>query len=452
MKTTKSGRTLACALVALPALVLSAQHALAAGYAIKEQSGSALGNAFAGAVTGIDDITYSFYNPAMMTYLSGNHAALSNSYIIPNAKFKNGSASTVTTAPINNTSRFKGNDDIGRDALVPAVYGMWSYDENLKFGLSITAPFGLLTDNPDGWQGRYHALKSDLKTFDINPAVAYRVMPGLSIGAGFRALYADAELSNAVDYGTIAGGSSNELTDGRAKLQGDDWGFGFNVGVMYEPIDKLRLGVAYRSSIDVDIEGDTKFDLDQAGVGAALQAGLGLFLDTDATASVDLPDSVAFGANYDLTGEWSVMAQAEWWNWSKFDELRVEFDNPNQPDNVTEEDWNDSWFFAVGTTYKPKQVEGLALRLGLAFDESPIPDKTRTPRIPGEDRYWIAAGIGYTPLPWLTLDLGYTHIFVNDADIDLKATPTNDNTFRGNLSGKYEAHIDIIALQATARF
>ncbi|MDH3919156.1 MAG: outer membrane protein transport protein, partial [Rhodospirillales bacterium] len=71
---------------------------------------------------------------------------------------------------------------------------------------------------------------------------------------------------------------------------------------------------------------------------------------------------------------------------------------------------------------------------------------------PGEDRYWIAAGIGYTPLPWLTLDLGYTHIFVNDADIDLKATPTNDNTFRGNLSGKYEAHIDIIALQATARF
>ncbi len=155
MKPMKSGRTLACALVALSALVLSAQHALAAGFAIKEQSGSALGNAFAGAVTGIDDISYSYFNPAMMTYLSGNHAALSNSYIIPNAKFKNGSASTVTTAPITTTSRFKGNDDIGRDALVPAVYGMWSATEDLKFGLSITAPFGLLTDNPDGWEGRY---------------------------------------------------------------------------------------------------------------------------------------------------------------------------------------------------------------------------------------------------------------------------------------------------------
>ncbi len=464
MKTTNTGRTLACALVALPALVLSAQHALAAGFAIKEQSGSALGNAFAGSVTGVDDITYSFYNPAMMTYLSGNHAALSNSYIIPNAKFKDGSASTITTAPINTTSSFKGNDDIGRDALVPAVYGMWSYDENLKFGLSITAPFGLLTDNPDGWEGRYHALKSDLKTFDINPAVAYRIMPGLSIGAGFRALYADAELSNAVDAGSICfldatcnatatgGGSPPQQAqqDARAKLQADDWGFGFNVGIMYAPIDKLRLGVAYRSSVDLDVDGDAKFDHSQSGLsGAVLQAG-GFLNDTDASASVDLPDSVAFGANYDITDEWAVMGQVEWWNWSKFDELRVEFDD-GQPDNVTEENWNDSWFFGLGTTYKPKAVDSLVLRLGVAFDESPIPDKTRTPRIPGNDRTWIAAGVGYSPLPWLTVDFGYTHIFVKDADIDLSAADEG-NTFRGNLSGKYEAHIDIIAFQATARF
>ena len=176
-----------------------------------------------------------------------------------------------------------------------------------------------------------------------------------------------------------------------------------------------------------------------------------LFTKTDAKAKVNLPDTVAFGATLDVTDELAVMGQVEWWNWSRFDELRVKFDNAAQPDNITEEDWEDSWFFALGTTYKPKQVEGLTLRLGVAYDESPVPERTRTPRIPDEDRYWIAAGIGYTPLPWLTLDLGYTHIFVRDADIDLKASDPG-NEFRGDLSGKYESRIDIIAFQATARF
>ena len=467
MKPTKSGRMLACALVVLPALIFSAQEALAAGFAIKEQSGTALGNAFAGSASGTDDISYSYYNPAMMGYLSGNHAAVSGSYIMPDSNFKNGSASTITGQPINTTNDFNGNKDIGRDALVPALYGMWSATEELKLGISVTLPFGLLTDNVPGWEGRYHALKSDLKTIDINPAIAYRVLPNLSIGGGFRAVYADAELSNSVDAGSIcaadtsAGGCNDIATGGgsppqptqqdvRAKLDADDWGFGFNLGVMYEPIERLRLGVAYRSSVDLTLDGDAEFDHSQSGLsGAILQAG-GFLNDTDADSSVDLPDSVAFGATYDISDEWAVMGQVEWWNWSNFDELRVNFDD-GQPDSVTEENWDDSWFFALGTTYKPKQVEGLTVRLGLAFDESPVPDKTRTPRVPDEDRYWIAAGIGYTPLPWLTFDLGYTHIFMPDADIDLKATDPG-NQFRGDLSGEYEANIDIIAFQATARF
>ena len=469
MTTTNTKRALACAAIALPMLVFSTQGAQAAGFAVKEQSTSALGNAFAGAVTGIDDLSHSFYNPAMMTYLSGNRAALSLSFIAPNAKFKDGTASTVFTTPIAPTASFTGNEDIGRDALVPAVYGMWSATEDLKVGLSLTVPFGLLTDNPDGWIGRYHALKSELRTIDINPAVAYRVMPGLSVGAGLRAVYAEAELSNAVDAGTICAadtspGGCNAIATGagsppqptqqdvRAKLNGDDWGFGFNLGVMYEPIERLRLGAAYRSFVKLDVSAETTFDHSQSGLTGVILQGGNVLIDTDANAAVDLPDSVTFGASYDITDEFTVMAQVEWWNWSRFDELKVEFDNPNQPDNITTEDWKDTWFFALGTTYRPKAVEGLALRLGVAFDESPIPDETRTPRIAGNDRTWIAAGVSYAPLPWLTLDLGYTHIFVKDADIDLVATPTNENTFRGNLSGTYEAKIDIIALQASARF
>jgi long-chain fatty acid transport protein len=449
-------------MLALPMLVFSTQGAKAAGFAIKEQSTSALGNAFASAVTGIDDLSYSYFNPAMMTYLSGFQAALSNSYIIPEAEFQGGSASTFLTTPIAPTAAFTGHEDIGRDALVPALYGMWSASEDLKVGLSITAPFGLLTDNPDGWIGRYHALKSELTTIDINPAVAYRVMPGLSVGAGFRAVYSDAELSQAQDYGTILFAASSGALgtpggqDGRAKLQGDDWGFGFNLGVMYEPIERVRLGAAYRSFVKMNVDGETLFEDDATGAVATLRAlasNAALFTDTDASAALELPDSVAFGVNFDVTDEVSVMAQAEWWNWSRFEEIRVEFDNSLSvaQDSVTVEDWKDSWFFALGTTYRPKAVEGLAVRLGVAFDKSPIPDDRRTPRIPGQDRTWIAAGVSYTPMPWLTLDLGYTHIFVKDADINLSATDPGSQ-FRGNLSGTYEGRIDIIALQASARF
>lgn len=451
-------------LLASAVLLPAAQDAEASGFAIREQSGTALGNAFAGAPTGIDDVSYIYFNPAMAGFLKEDHtAALSASYIIPNSNFKNGQASTTAAVggvTINENSLFDDDDgDIGRNALIPATATMVSLTDELKFGLSITAPFGLLTDNTEGWEGRYHALKSELKTFDINPSLAYRVTDYLSVAGGFRAVYAEAELSQAIDFGTIGAGVGGTPTqnDGRAKLSGDDWGFGGNFGVMLDAgklspqLDGLRAGLAYRSRVELNIDGDTDFQKDSAGIAATLQGATGAFRDTGATAHLDLPESVSFGLHYDLNQEWAVMGQAEWTNWSEFKTLRVEFDNDNQPDSVTEEEWKDSWFFAAGTTWRPMAVEGLTLRLGVAYDQSPVPESTRTPRIPGEDRYWIAAGVGYAPASWLDISLGYTHIFIPNADIDLKATDTG-NAARGNLEGEYEANIDIIALQTTIRF
>jgi long-chain fatty acid transport protein len=452
--------------VVLPALLLEVSQAQAAGFAIREQSGSGLGNAFAGGPTGIDDPSFIYSNPASMGFLSGHQATTYGSFIIPSTKFKEDSSSTVLGTPITTNSLFEGNDDIGRNAFVPGAAGMISVTDDIRVGFSFNVPFGLLTDNSGGWVGRYHAEKSQLKTINLNPAVAYRINNRISIGAGFNAMYADAELSNAVDFGTIgtAAIAGNPLIaplfptapapsaqDGRAKLTGDDWGFGGNAGIMFQATDNLRLGLAYRSHVSLEIDGETDFDLDSAGVGATLNALTGAFADSDMTADIELPETVTFGANFDLNDEFSFMGQVEWTNWSRFDELRIEFDNAAQADSVTEEDWDDSWFFAVGGTYRPARVEGLTLRLGFAYDQTPVPNGTRTPRIPDEDRYWLAGGVGYAPLPWLSVDLSYTHIFVPDADIDLDATDEG-NTFRGNLSGKYEADIDIVALQGTVRF
>ena len=289
MTSRKSGRTLASALVALPAVIFVAQDALAAGFAIKEQSGSALGNAFAGSASGTDDISYSYYNAAMMGFLSGNHAAIVGSHIRPDSNFKDGRATTANGTTIGTTSQFNGNKDIGRDATLPAMYLMGSVTEELKLGLAVTLPFGLLTDNEDGWEGRYHALKSDLLTIEINPMVAYRVLPNLSVAGGFRALYADAELSNNIDFATIGQTPflPGEETDGRAKLQGDDWGFGFTLGLTLEPRKGTRIGVGYRSEVSHTLSGDVDFDLG-TGVGSAVSGATGAFVDTVAL----LPDYV----------------------------------------------------------------------------------------------------------------------------------------------------------------
>jgi long-chain fatty acid transport protein len=143
------------------------------------------------------------------------------------------------------------------------------------------------------------------------------------------------------------------------------------------------------------------------------------------------------------------MGEVAWTNWSRFDELRVEFDNPLQADSVTEEHWHDSWFFALGLTRR--LGESATLRAGVALDTSPIDRSARTPRIPGNDRTWIALGAGWRPWPNVALDAAYTHIFVEDGPVDLVAAAPG-NASRGSLSGRYENGIDLLSLQARVAF
>ena len=143
------------------------------------------------------------------------------------------------------------------------------------------------------------------------------------------------------------------------------------------------------------------------------------------------------------------MGEVAWTQWSVFEELRIKFDNPVQPDSVTEQEWNDTFFVAAGATYR--HSEDLVFRAGVAYDETPIPDATRTPRIPGADRYWTAVGADHNPAPWLSLNASFTHIFVDDGDVNLSATDPG-NRFRGNYRAEYDNAIDIITVSAKVKF
>lgn len=427
----------------------------AAGFALKEQSAAAQGNSFAGATAGAEDVTYMFFNPAGLTRLDENGAAVVLSVIIPTADISNASASVAAPvgAPITGST-----NDGGVTALVPALYAAYSYSPDLKFGVSITAPFGLTTDYDNGWIGRYHALESSLTTANINPVVAYRVNDQVSIGGGIQLEYADATLSNAIDFGTLnavlaLGTGAPTLNDGSSELTGNDWAFGFNLGVLVELSEKTRVGLNYRSEVDHTLEGDVDFDTGGvAGDDVATDGSLGPFVDTGGQADLTLPQSVSAGAFHQINEQWAVMGEVAWTGWSSLDEIRVTFDN-TQPDSVTTTEWDDVWFVALGATWKAN--DEWTLRGGIAYDQSPVPEEFRTPRIPDADRTWLSVGAKYQRSENFTIDAGYTFIMFDDAPVDLTAASfasPDENTGRGNLAFDTDIAIHILTAQATFRF
>ena len=135
-----------------------------------------------------------------------------------------------------------------------------------------------------------------------------------------------------------------------------------------------------------------------------------------------------------------------WTRWSRFDELRIRYGNPMQPETVQPENWDDNWRYSLGAIYKPNAT--WTFRAGFAYDETPIgKDKYRTPRIPGNDRTWAALGVGYQLSKTLGVDLAYSHLFVDDTKLDAL-----DHSTGHQLVGEYDSDVDIISAQLKVDF
>ncbi|MET4805878.1 long-chain fatty acid transport protein [Limibacillus sp. MBR-115] len=412
-----------CVLAGLPFVATGAD---AAGFALKEQSASGLGNAFAGATAGAEDLSYMFFNPAALAEVEGVQALTVASYIRPVSELKSSSgfnafAGGALTGPST-------QNDIGSGAALPAFYGAIPLTEDINFGLAINTPFGLETEYSPDWVGRFHGVRSELLTINVNPAIGWQITDKVSIGAGAQIQYIEADLTNA---------TLTQVGEGHASLEGDDWGYGFNLGILVKPFDQLQLGAAYRSQVKSTLEGDVNIFV----------PGIGNLPTLGAQADVTLPDSFSLGFVYDINSNWSVMGEAQLTMWHKFNEIRIQFDN-GMPDNVTTENWDDSVFVAAGATYK--MDEDWTFRFGVAFDESPVPDNFRTPRIPDANRYWVTVGASYQVSDWFTVDAGYAHIFVEDSDVNLSGA--GENLLRGSLTAEYESHVDILSVQGKISF
>ena len=396
-------------LVAALTIAGAAPLAQAAGFALIEQNASGLGNAYAGAAAVAADASTVYFNPAGMTLLADRQVVLAGHLVKLKAEF----SGSVTPAVGGGTG-----GDAGGLAFLPNAYYAQRITPDLHVGVGLNAPFGLKTEYDADWMGRYQAIESEVKTVNINPSIAYRLSETVSLGAGINLQRIEATLTNRIPV----------LGQPLVKIEGDDTGWGYNLGVLWQMMPATRVGLAYRSEIDYTLEGTSSTSDPVAPM-----------LNGPVTAEVTLPDSASLSVLHRLGPRWDLLADVTWTGWSDFDDLPIR----GTVNKTTVENWDDILRYSLGVTWR--QSERLSLRAGVAYDEAPVSDAYRTPRIPDGARTWLAFGGQWRVSAASIVDFGYAHLFVND--------PGLSNSDNGTtLTGEYDSAVDILSAQLTVNF
>lgn len=359
-----------------------ATQTYAAGFQLSEQSAIQMGRAMAGAGIVGDDLSAVHYNPAGMTLLSGTRMQATGTWVAVNLDYEGNYGQSEN-------GRLKGQT-------IPAGFITHQINDSLWAGLGLTVPYGMGTEYGEGWEGRERGTESMILTFDINPNLAWKVNDKLSVGGGISLQYAKAELG--MGMGPM-----------QANVKGDSWAWGWNVGLMFQPVETVRLGLAYRSHIAHNAEGHT--DVKSP-----------LNLTSDMKVRIKTPDTVTLSATWEATDALRLSGTARWSKWSNFRTLDVQNLDFNgtpyaQFANVpVENNWDDTWFFSVGADYK---LNGQwTVRGGVAYDQGPVENQYRMAVIPDTDRVWFSGGASYKYTDNLTFDFGATYIKgVGDTDL-----------------------------------
>ena len=408
----------------------------AAGFALIEQNASGLGNAYAGQAASAQDASTVFFNPAGLTLLPSKQIVLAGHLIKPSAEFGN---SGSTTAPFQTLGGTGG--DAGDLAFVPSFYYAHPIDANLSLGIGVNALFGLKTEYDPTWVGRFLAVTSEVKTVNINPSLAYKLNDRVSLGLGVNLQRIDAKLTNMVNYSALASGALGPNLEGLATVKGDDYGWGYNLGALFN-LGNTRIGVAYRSEIDYTIEGSVSF----ANVPVSL-SGAAALLPGSVTADATLPATASLSVFHKLSPGLDLLADITWTGWSSFDVLSI-VRTSGLPVSSTTENWEDTMRYSAGLNYAMDNA--WAWRTGVAYDESPVPGRYRSPRIPDESRTWLALGGQYRLSNASAIDFGYAHLFVKLGD--MTNSLNNTKAAAGTIHGDYNNHVDILSAQYTHNF
>ncbi|MFI4957051.1 MAG: OmpP1/FadL family transporter [Gammaproteobacteria bacterium] len=380
----------------------------AAGFYNDLQSVSAMGNAFAGAGAAGDDASISFYNPAGLMLLKEGQLVLSGIYADLNSDL---TVDYVADSLGNPKSGAGEQYSALPNQLSPALYAAAPLGDSFVLGMSVTSPYEITSDYTDAVIDNT-ARQTQFIAYTGNLSLAMALTKQLSLGIGGNLQYFKAKMN--ADIGAPLPGSSPTVTlSGFTEYTGDDIAFYPNFGLLYEFNEDIRLGLNYRMHVDQETHGNLLTDI-------TLQEGSTSISEDSSIPGTSLflfPDIFSINLFYQPVKKVELLADVMFTRWSRFQAVTVnteqKFGNSTQPVDTTL-DFRDTWRVGVGVNYY--FTPAIKLRTGLAYDQSPVTDETRTFQGPDSNRVDAAVGLMYKPKIWKKtyFDVAYMHTFFQD--------------------------------------
>ena len=418
-------------------LACLATPAWAGGFQSRSGSPDWAANAFAGMAAKGYDASTAWSNPAAMTRLSHSEIDQGINLVLATVGFS-GQDRVGGTA----ISGSQGGN-AGEPVVIPVLEAVWRVNRDLSFGIASEAPFGQRTAWPGDFVGRYQALVSSITDLEIGVAAAYRITPTLSIGGGPIFDRFTARLTSALNTGPLGAIAGDPVFS----MDGSDWAFGYHLGLLWEPAPAFRLGIDYRSRITEAVHGTQQVTI-PAGITAlspATAAVLGT-LDQGASTQVTVPDVLTVSTVWQVTPGFAALATVQWTDWSLLQTLSVA--GSQGATSALPLHLRDSWLGTVGANWRPTAAPRLLLQGGVGYERGPVPDASRTPRLPGLDVVLVGLGATYAVTPKIRLQASYLHEFgLAGATNSFSATPS-----AGVLTGSYRTQADVISVGMAWQF
>lgn len=367
--------------------------------------------------------------------------ALSTSLILPRDSFEG-----LSGTPYGSNTPLTGTPAVPKQFLDTSVGAANFYTRQLTpdifFGISFTVPWATKSDYPRTAISRYVATSTSLRTYNLNPILAYKVTKDLSIGGGPNLQFYTADFATMVD--STGGKAADPATDVQSRIKAKSFSVGFTVGAEYQATQATRVGVSYRSAIVHKFDGESRLTSDNASALQTVMEGLNLTgSDGAAKFKINTPSIANIGVAHQMTDKLELYGSAMLIGWSRFKDTTVQFSN-NFPTVVVDNNWNNSWYLAVGAGYQV--TSAVKVRTGIAYDWTPTVTGVRNPRAPNADRVYAGAGFTYQTASTWKLDFSYAHCFFEDAKIALAG---GNNIPRGTLNGVAKIDANIFMAQFT---
>jgi len=327
-----------------------------------------------------------FYNPGALSFVPGVvNVSFGANFMMPTTKFSD-------TTGYSAKSKFSVDYPF-------YLYASVNFLKRFAFGIGAYTPFGSATTWDNDWKGRYIIQKASLTAIYLQPTISVKFWK-IGIGAGLVYSIGLLEQDIALEFKKFIPNSP----DGQLIVKGKDYrGLGYNVGILFQPIKRLSIGISYRSKVTMKFkDGDATFSNIPVAFSALFPASNKMSTD------IPLPANLNMGVHFMITDNWLIGVQADYTFWNVYDTTYIDFQTNTAflADQKVANKYKNNWAFRIGSEYKYKM---LSFRIGGYFDITPIPSNQVHPQDPGNSHYGITAGLSIRPIKFISIDIAYLY-------------------------------------------